>query len=221
LHLFLRKSYNIHTFTHTHTHTQLPPPSLPLSFSLGLTHSLTHMLSRARMLVFAADRLLFQARRRDRARISSNLSKSGQRHTLASQRARALLPATARARMSVGLGRRSADDVLLKRNAEDVCLRRRRERQEWRGSRSAPIDMRIQSCVNMHALFACFVKICLCIPTFTCMCLCVFVCVCLFVWRCQHPHAYVNECVRVRECACVHVSAHVHVCDCVRTITSE
>jgi hypothetical protein len=166
----------IYTHIHTHTHTQLPP-SFPSSLFLSRAHSLTPMLPLARMLVLAADRLLFQARRRDRARISSNLSKSGQRHTLASQRARDLLPATARARMSVGLGRRSADDVLLKRNAEDVRLRRRRERQEWRGSRSAPIDMRVQACVKMHALLAYFVKICLCIPTFTCMCLCVFVCV--------------------------------------------
>jgi hypothetical protein len=144
LHLVLRTSYNIQTHSHTHTHI---PPSLPLSFSFWLTHSLTHMLPLARTLFpgTAADRLLFQARCRDRARTSSNLSKSGQRHTRASQRARALLPATARAHMSLALGRRSADDVLLKRNAEDVRLRRRRERQEWRGSRSAPIDMRVYS----------------------------------------------------------------------------
>jgi hypothetical protein len=47
-------------------------------------------------------------------------------------------------------GSRSADDVLLKEN-EDVRLRRRRERQEWQGSRSAQPDIRVQSCVHMHA----------------------------------------------------------------------
>jgi hypothetical protein len=49
--------------TFTHTHNSLPP-SLALSFSLGLTDSLTHTLPLARMLDLAADRLLFQARRR-------------------------------------------------------------------------------------------------------------------------------------------------------------
>ena len=164
---------------------RFPFPPFPLSL-LSRYHSRATLRAHA----IAAGRQLLKARRlgRDRSKSSSSLSKSGQRDTLASKRARALLPAAARARTSVAMGRRSADDVLLKRNAEDVRLRRRRERQEWRGSRWVPADVSEHMCVrcNVRALHAraCVRVYGVCTPVcgvqvrafaFMCACACVHV----------------------------------------------
>ena len=152
---------------------RFPFPPFPLSL-LSRYHSRATLRAHA----IAAGRQLLKARRlgRDRSKSSSSLSKSGQRDTLASKRARALLPAAARARTSVAMGRRSADDVLLKRNAEDVRLRRRRERQEWRGSRWVPADVSEHMCVRcMHA------RVCECMvyarPSVVCKCARLHLCV--------------------------------------------